>query len=137
MTHVTGDADEGRPLTQPHDAATPEVAAPQGEDLPVVVESMIPPRPPLPKGADFSADPAAAVREQLRQARGEFEIHVTQAREHLDHANERIKARTGRDLILAILVGLGFGAVLLGSLMFIKELFVPIALGIAVLGVFE
>src|SRR5690606_31631688 len=40
-------------------------------------------------------------------------------------------------LILAILVGLGFGAVLLGSLAFIKELFVPIALAIVILGILE
>ncbi|MGL3150537.1 phosphatidate cytidylyltransferase [Microbacterium sp. A82] len=83
------------------------------------------------------AETGAAMREQLRQARGEFETHVNQAREHLDQANERIKARTGRDLILAILVGLGFGAVLLGSLAFIKELFVPIALAIVILGILE
>jgi phosphatidate cytidylyltransferase len=102
-----------------------------------VDEGSIPPRPPLPVGATHPADPTAAVREQLRQARGEFETHVTQAREHLDQANERIKARTGRDLILAILVGLGFGVILLASLVFIKELFVPIALAIAVLGIFE
>src|SRR5690606_6341546 len=51
--------------------------------------------------------------------------------------NERIKARTGRDLILAILVGLGFGAVVLGSLLIVKEVFVLIALAIAVLGILE
>lgn len=77
------------------------------------------------------------MREQLRHARGEFETHVNQAREHLGEANERIKERTGRDLILAILVGLGFGAVLLGSLLFIKELFIPIAVAFAVLGILE
>ena len=72
------------------------------------------PRPPLPKSAELPTDTGSAMREQLRQARGDFEIRAHQAREHLDQANERIKARTGRDLILAILVGLAFGAVLLG-----------------------
>jgi len=133
MSDAVGSDDEQRPLTrrEARDGATPEA------DVPFVDETAIPPRPPLPRSAAHPTDPAAAVRGQLRQARGEFETHVTQAREHLDQANERIKARTGRDLILAILVGLGFGAILLASLMFIKELFVPIALAIAVLGIFE
>lgn len=133
MSDADGPADEQRPLTRrgARDAAAPET------DTPVVDESAIPPRPPLPRSSASPADPAAVVRGQLRQAKGEFETHVTQAREHLDHANERIKARTGRDLILAIVVGLGFGAILLASLIFIKELFVPIALAIALLGVFE
>lgn len=119
MNEPIGDADEGQPLTrrEAREAVTPDGDAPAQ-------------REPAP-------DPATIMREQLRQARGEFETHVNQAREHLDQANERIKARTGRDLILAILVGLAFGAVLLGSLLFIKELFVPIALAIAVLGIFE
>lgn len=139
MSDATGDADEQRPLTrrEARDGSTPEEDVLPVEPVPVVDEALIPPRPPLPVTPEFTGDPAALMREQLRQARGEFETHVTQAREHLDQANERIKARTGRDLILAILVGLAFGAVLLASLLFIKELFVPIAMAIAVLGIFE
>ncbi len=135
MSEPTGDADEGQPLTrrEAREAATPN----GGVQPPQISEDAIPPRPPAPRAAEFAVDPAAMMREQLRQARGDFESHVNQAREHLDQANERIKARTGRDLILAILVGLAFGAVLLGSLLFIKELFIPIALAIAVLGIFE
>lgn len=99
--------------------------------------------PSTPNTAPFDSatapvtDPAMRMREQLRHARGEFETHVHQAREQLDIANAKIKERTGRDLILAILVGLAFGAVLLGSLLFIKQLFIPIALAIAVVGVIE
>jgi phosphatidate cytidylyltransferase len=62
---------------------------------------------------------------------------VSHARDQLDQANERIKERTGRDLILAIVIGLAFGAALLGSLLFIKALFVPFALAAALLGVYE
>ena len=133
MSDPIGDA-EGQPLTrrEAREAATPD-APPQ----PQIDESTIPPRPPLPRPAEPSTDTGAGMREQLRHARDEFETHVHQAREHLDQANERIKARTGRDLILAILVGLAFGAVLLGSLLFVKELFVLIALAVAVLGIFE
>lgn len=150
MSDATGHGDEDRPLTR-RDArgdAVPEGTEAAAAAFPVVDESAIPPRPPLPSalaGEDDArtragalvTEHAAGVREQLRQAKGEFESHVTNAREHLDQANERIKARTGRDLILAILVGLGLGAVLLGSLLFIKELFIPIALAIAVLGIWE
>lgn len=139
MSDATGGAHEQRPLTrrEARDSASPEGTDPVPPHVPIVDESLIPPRPPMPQPPATAHDAAAHVREQFRQARGEFETHVTQAREQLDQANERIKARTGRDLILAILVGLGFGAVVLGALLFIKELFVPIALAIAVLGIFE
>lgn len=127
MSEPTGDA-EGQPLRrrQAREAETPSGDA----QMRGVDDTVIPARPPQSRSTD-------AMREQFRQARGDFETHVHQAREQLDLANERIKARTGRDLIVATLVGLAFGAVLLGSLLFIKELFIPIALAIAVLGIFE
>lgn len=78
-----------------------------------------------------------AIREQWRAKRDEFGSHVSHARDQIDQANERIKQRTGRDLVLAILIGLAFGAALLGSLLFIKVLFVPFALAAALLGVYE
>ncbi|KDA05498.1 phosphatidate cytidylyltransferase [Microbacterium sp. CH12i] len=139
MSDATGADDENRPQTrrEARDGATPEAEVANVEIVPIVDEALVPPRPPLPVNSDLTGDPAALMRQQLRQARGEFESHVTQAREHLDQANERIKARTGRDLILAILVGLAFGGVLLASLLFIKALFVLIALAVAVLGIFE
>lgn len=139
MSDATGDADEQHPRvrSEARDDATPDAVVPVDATVAGMDEHGIPPRPPLPGSVDAVTDTAALVREQLRQARGEFETHVNHAREHLDQANERIKARTGRDLIVAILVGLVFAAVLVGSLIFIKELFVPIALAIAVLGIFE
>ncbi|WP_243225433.1 phosphatidate cytidylyltransferase [Microbacterium sp. CIAB417] len=106
----------------------------------------VPPKPPLPVEPDGARAPAterastgehSAIREQWRAARGEFENHVSHARDQLDQANERIKERTGRDLIVAILIGLAAGAVLLGSLLFIKWLFVPIVLAIALLSIYE
>jgi phosphatidate cytidylyltransferase len=78
-----------------------------------------------------------AIREQWRVRRDELNSHVSHARDQIDQANERIKERTGRDLILAIVIGLAFGAGLLGSLLFIKALFVPFALAAALLGVYE
>jgi phosphatidate cytidylyltransferase len=103
----------------------------------------VPPRPPAPprdgRGPLASIDLAdhAAIREQWRLARDELGSHVSNARDQFDQANERIKERTGRDLVLAILIGLAFGGALLASLLFIKVLFVPFALAAALLGVYE
>lgn len=135
----------------------PPVAAPMPAPLPVSTSDAAPagatesaaPAAPRPAAAPPTAGPGSAgalpifsaehgaLREQIRAARDELGTHVSHARDQLDQANERIKQRTGRDLIVAILIGLAFGAVLLGSLLFIKWLFVPIALGIALLGLFE
>ncbi len=73
----------------------------------------------------------------MRAARSEFENQVAQARAEFEEANERIKQRTGRDLIVAILIGLAIGAVLIASLIFLKEVFVLFALAAAMLGIFE
>src|SRR4051812_47270423 len=80
-------------------------------------------------GSDFQA--------QVRAARNDFENQVAHARAEFDEANERIKQRTGRNLILAVVIGLTLGAVLIGSLIFVKWLFVVFALAAVVLGLFE
>ncbi|WP_447912708.1 phosphatidate cytidylyltransferase [Microbacterium phyllosphaerae] len=111
--------------------------------FPAFDTTSIPPRPPLPADGPVvtasTLDTADhnAIREQWRAARDELGNHVSHARGQLDQANERIKERTGRDLILATLIGLAFGAALLASLIFIKVLFVPFALAAALLGVYE
>ncbi|RKN69625.1 phosphatidate cytidylyltransferase [Microbacterium sp. CGR2] len=104
----------------------------------------MPPRPPVPAAGPGAVSAGvldtgdhSAIREQWRVRRDELNTHVSYARDQLDQANERIKQRTGRDLILAILIGLAFGAALLGSLIFIKALFVPFALAAALLVVYE
>ena len=73
----------------------------------------------------------------MRAARSEFENQVAHARAEFEEANERIKERTGRDLILATLIGVAIGAVLVASLIFVKWLFVVFALAAALLGIFE
>lgn len=122
---------------------TPPSALPLADEaFPAFDAALVPPRPPLPAeglpghGMIDTAD-HNAIREQWRAARDEFGSHVSQARVQIDQANERIKQRTGRDLVLAIVIGLAFGAALLGSLLFIKALFVPFALAAALLGVYE
>jgi phosphatidate cytidylyltransferase len=73
----------------------------------------------------------------VRAARSELENQVAHARAEFEEANERIKERTGRDLLLATVIGVAIGVVLIGSLIFVKQLFVVFALAAAVLGIFE
>ncbi|MDY0909531.1 phosphatidate cytidylyltransferase [Microbacterium sp. CFBP9034] len=87
--------------------------------------------------SDDDAEPAAAIQGHIRAARSEFESQVAHARAEFEEANERIKQRTGRDLILAILIGVAAGAVLVGSLIFVKQLFLVFALAAVLMGVFE
>jgi len=110
--------------------------------FPAFDPSQVPPRPPVPEGADAHGPSTAtgsqgAIRDQWRAKRDEIETHVTHARDHFDQANERIKARTGRNLILAIIIGVAFGGALVASLLFVKWLFVPIALAAGLLGTYE
>lgn len=83
------------------------------------------------------ADPGVAFQAHVRAAQTEFEQQIAHARAEFEEANERIKQRTGRDLILAILIGLAIGAVLIASLVFLKWVFVVFALAASLLGVFE
>ncbi|WP_308493807.1 phosphatidate cytidylyltransferase [Microbacterium terrisoli] len=73
----------------------------------------------------------------LRAARTEFEHQVARTRADFEEANERIKQRTGRDLIVAIAIGLAIGAVLVLSLVIWKPVFLLLAAAAAILGVFE
>ncbi len=65
-----------------------------------------------------SADPVppSSLHDHVRAARSDFENHVAHARAEFDEANARIKQRTGRDLILAILIGIAVGAVVFVSI---------------------
>lgn len=78
-----------------------------------------------------------AFQTHVRAARSELEVQLAHARAEFEEANARITQRTGRNLILAILIGLAIGAVVLASLIFFKELFVLFALGAGALGTFE
>ncbi|MFT4258662.1 phosphatidate cytidylyltransferase [Microbacterium sp.] len=135
-------AGDGAPLQRRRASGSAPLSGgvPLGDEaFPAFDAEAIPPRPPLPVGDATEHDTGDhyAIREQWRAARGEFESHVTHARDQLDQANERIKQRTGRDLIGAILIGLAIGAALLASLVFEKVFFVPFALAAALLGTYE
>ncbi|TIH38338.1 phosphatidate cytidylyltransferase [Subtercola vilae] len=55
--------------------------------------------------------------------RAELEERVRARREQFEEANEKITARTGRNLVSAIAIGLGLGLIMLFSLIFLKVLF--------------
>nr|WP_309068658.1 phosphatidate cytidylyltransferase [Microbacterium sp.] len=82
-------------------------------------------------------DQPASFQARVRAARNEFEMHAAHARDQFDEANERIKQRTGRDLFVAIAIGLGIGVVTVASLVFVKWTFVLLGAAAVVLGVFE
>lgn len=65
----------------------------------------------------------ADLREHVEGTRADIERQVHARRAQLDATNERITARTGRNLIFAIGIGLVAGALVILSLIFIKELF--------------
>lgn len=82
------------------------------------------------------ADPSS-LHSHVRAARSEFEHQVERARADFGQVNDRINERSGRNLLLATLIGLGIGAAVLGSLLFIKSLFLIFAIPVCLLGVFE
>lgn len=132
MSESAGGEQPQPPLTRREAAKARREAAVSGAPLPTVPPpEAIPPRPALP------GDPAAAFEQPVRSARTEFENQVLHAREQFEEANERIKARTGRDLILAILIGLAIGAVLIATLVFLKWVFVALALAASIFGTIE
>ncbi|WP_346769167.1 phosphatidate cytidylyltransferase [Planctomonas sp. JC2975] len=67
----------------------------------------------------------------MRDTRADLERQMQATRAQLDATNEKIQQRTGRNLIFAILIGLVGGALLLVSLIFIKELFMVFAAAVA------
>ncbi|MFG6401643.1 MULTISPECIES: phosphatidate cytidylyltransferase [unclassified Microbacterium] len=102
----------------------------------------VPPEPPPSRRSAADVRRAQAAGEagspsHMRAARAEFETHVAHARAEFEEANERIKQRTGRDLIVAIAIGLAIGAVVIASLIFYKWIFVIFAIAAMSLGVFE
>lgn len=103
---------------------------------------------PDPSNHDDSGEQPRALQAQIRSARADFESQVAHARENIEHQmaharenfeerNERIKERTGRDLVQAIGIGLVLGAAVLLPLLFFKQGFILIAVAGGLLGTFE
>jgi phosphatidate cytidylyltransferase len=87
--------------------------------------------------AQSAADAGAGLQPRIRAARSEFENQVAHARAEFEEANARITQRTGRNLVLAILIGLAIGAAVLASLLFLKWIFLLFTIAAAILGIFE
>lgn len=73
----------------------------------------------------------------VQHTRADIERSVQATRAQIDATNERIEARTGRNLIGAILIGLALGVAMLASLIFIKELFMIFAIMLVGFTAFE
>jgi phosphatidate cytidylyltransferase len=71
------------------------------------------------------------------RARADFDAARHDLEDQMRATNDRINARTGRPLLLAILVGVGLGALLLLSLLIVTWLFVVFAGALIVLAAFE
>lgn len=80
--------------------------------------------PPQTRGRGVSR---AEFRAQVKTARADIERQMQATRAQIDATNERIVAKTGRNLILATLIGLVLGLAMLFSLIYIKELFMIVA----------
>lgn len=82
--------------------------------------------------------PSRAEFEARAQAtRADFEARAHDARVQFDATNEKIRARTGRNLLAAISVGVGLGLLLLASLLIFKPLFMIFGGALIGFAVFE
>jgi len=79
--------------------------------------------------ADFEA--------QVQATRADLTAQVRATRASLEATNDRINARTGRNLLFAVSVGLLLGGVVLVSLVVVKELFLLIAMALMAFTAYE
>ena len=86
---------------------------------------------------DTPASEADPARKHPGMSRAEFEAKVRERRDQFDRANDKITARSGRNLVSAIGIGLGLGLVMIFSLLFIKDIFVVFATVLVAFTAFE
>lgn len=79
----------------------------------------------------------ADIERQVQAKRADIERQVQATKAQFDATNERISERTGRNLILAIPIGLVLGLAMVASLIFIKDLFMIVAIVIVGFTAFE
>jgi phosphatidate cytidylyltransferase len=78
-----------------------------------------------------------APKAQKGRSRADFDAARHDIEDQVRATNDRINARTGRPLFIAIGVGVGLGALLLLSLLIVKELFMVFAAALIVVAAFE
>ncbi|MFT4235722.1 MAG: phosphatidate cytidylyltransferase [Microbacterium sp.] len=86
---------------------------------------------------DADDERSSSLRDRARDARDEFEQQAHQAREHFEEVNERIKQRSGRDLLSAIGVGVVAGVVAVAAVLIADWTFAIFVVAVAALGVHE
>ena len=79
----------------------------------------------------------AELQEQIRSTRGEIRDQVRHTRAQFDEANARLTARTGRNLVGAVGLGVGLGALVIVSLVIWKPLFVLLTMALVGVGTSE
>jgi phosphatidate cytidylyltransferase len=79
----------------------------------------------------------ADLSQQIRQTREDIRAQVKATRVQFDEANARITARTGRNLVLAVSVGLLLGGGFIASLVVQKPLFVIVSAALVGFGAYE
>jgi phosphatidate cytidylyltransferase len=79
----------------------------------------------------------AEFRVQMQAKKADLERQMLATRAQLDATQERIQARTGRNLILATLIGFALGLFMLFSLILIKDLFMVCAIAFVGFTAFE
>jgi len=86
------------------------------------------------------SDDEAGSRPKSRKhahTRAEIEATVADIEAQVRATNDKINERSGRNLSMAVLIGVGLGLLLLVSLIFIKELFMLFAAGLIAFTAFE
>ncbi|GAA2754225.1 phosphatidate cytidylyltransferase [Amnibacterium kyonggiense] len=79
----------------------------------------------------------AELQDQIRSTRGDIRDQVRHTRAQFDEANARLTARSGRNLVGAVGLGVGLGALLIVSLVIWKPLFVLLAMALVGFGTSE
>lgn len=98
-----------------------------------------PPPEPTQPHAKKHPPTRAEFEARAQEARAEFEARALEARAQFDATQEKIRARTGRNLLAAIGIGVALGAVFLASLIIpnLKWLFIIFGAGLIGFTVFE
>ncbi|WP_228507607.1 phosphatidate cytidylyltransferase [Herbiconiux sp. VKM Ac-1786] len=77
------------------------------------------------------------VRRTRTLTRAEIQAQMRARKEQFDEANEKITARSGRNLVSAILIGVVLAGVMIVSLVVIKELYLVLAVVLVTFGTLE
>lgn len=83
------------------------------------------------------AGSASSGKKHAGMSRAEFEARVKGTFDQIEEVNDKINARSGRDLFKATLIGLALGLVMVFSLVVVKEIFVVFAAVILAFTAFE